>query len=251
MADPMSDAFVRPEASLFIRQVLQAALQTAAGSKPPPAWEPEAKALLANVLMNDVLNWWNKAGPNELNDASNAADEAVNANLALGYHARGLVRRARRNPQGASEDFETALTLDSSFARAHAQAGNQKALRGQPRDSHEDFANARRLAPHDPVVSYFDWGEGRAYFEEGKWVLAIYFLERSVKELTTVWYNRCYLAAAQNSNGDQAEAQKTIDELINNFDKDDTFDRIRQLDADDPNHPGRKRVLDFVIPRLP
>jgi hypothetical protein len=256
--DPMSTAVVSPEASLVARELLKMALANSAAVS--PAWEATLQALLANVLMNDYLNWWNDAGPNERDAAKAAADRAINlnANLALGYQARGLVRRAEGDAQGASADFEYARSLDPSFARAHAQAGNQKARDGQPQNSHGDFANARRLGSRHPAIGYFDWGEGRAYFQQAigsnaraDWSNAITSLTRSVAALQTVWYNRCYLAAAQDSAGDNATARQTINAFINDprFDQ-ATFTRIKQLKPD-PSDPARKRVLDFVQPLLP
>jgi hypothetical protein len=257
-ADPMSTAVVSPEASLVARELLEMALANSAAVS--PTWEATLQALLANVLMNDYLNWWNDAGPDELNTAKVAADRAINLNasLPLGYQARGLVRRAEGDAQGASDDFEYARSLDSSFARAYAQAGNQKALRGQPQNSHGDFANARNLAPRHRAIGYFDWGEGRAYFQQAigsnaqaDWSNAIDCLTKSVKELPTVWYNRCYLAAAQNNAGDQTGAHRTINDFINDprFNQ-ATFTRIKQLKPD-PKDPARQRVLDFVQPLLP
>ena len=91
-ADVISNAVVRPQASLFVRQILQSALANVAGSSSPPAWVRDAQALLANVLMNDYLNWWNNAGPNELAAAQNAVSQAGNS--ALATHAQGLIHRA-------------------------------------------------------------------------------------------------------------------------------------------------------------
>lgn len=251
--DPISDAVVSPQASLLVRQILQAALQNAAGSQPPPAWVPEAQALLANVMMNDYLNWWNPGFPVDPNNVLAIANVS-NPVSPLEYHARGLVRRGQGDPNGASADFDQARRLAPTFARAHAQAGNQQALLGQPQNSHQDFQNARNLNPRHPAIGYFDWGEGRAYFEDGHWARAIDLLSQSVTELPTVWYNRCYLAAAQNAAGDTAAANRTVQDFINNFDQ-TTFDRIKQLKPN-PNDPppvaaARKRVLDFVQPRLP
>jgi hypothetical protein len=253
-ADPISDVMVSPQASLAARRFLQNVLRNTAGA--PSDLVALVQALLANVLMNDVLNWWNGANDVQLGEARAAADEAIrlNGNLALGYHARGLVRREDGDPQGASDDFAQALTLDQSFARAHAQQGNQKALRGQPQNSHGDFANARRYGPYHRAIAYFDWGEGRAFFEQAAqsdapadWRNAIDCLTRSVTELQTVWYNRCYLAAAQYKSGNQAGALQTIAKFKSDFDQ-TTFNRIKLLN---PNSPARKIMLDFVIPNLP
>ncbi len=97
VADPVSNAVLSPEASRFTRDILENALDN-----PPAAsasWRPTAHALLANVLMNDVMNSWNSAGQGEISDAQTHVDEAINANppnpvMALAQHAQGLIHRA-------------------------------------------------------------------------------------------------------------------------------------------------------------
>jgi tetratricopeptide (TPR) repeat protein len=262
--DPIVNAVVSPQASRFVRLILRSALDT-----PTPDLTPdeiaEAQALFANVIMNDVLNWWNTDLKENVHDAQISANNALthDPKLSLALHARGLVNRALKDPSGALSDFQQAVTQDPNFARAYAQVGNQKALDNlidpQKDNPHGDFTNARRVAPNHPALGYFDWGEGRLYFIEAvsgtaPWSKAICCLQKSVNELPTVWYNRCYLAAAQHSSSDplaNAAAPQTVQDFINDprFDQ-ATFTQIKQLKPD-PKDPVRKRVLDFVQPLLP
>jgi tetratricopeptide (TPR) repeat protein len=223
-ADPISNAVLRPEASLFVRQVLQGALANSAGAA--AGWIPRAQALLANVMMNDHLNGWNVDIPFDVNAVQKYITDAINAKppdpiLALAHHAQGLICRAQGTPQGhqdALDAFTRALSCDGGFARAHAQIGNQKVLLGQETNSHGHFQIARSRALHHPATGYFNWGEGRAYFQEKNWEAAIILLNTSVTELPTVWYNRCYLAAAQDATGDatnKAAAQETLRDFRN------------------------------------
>lgn len=268
-ADPISNAVTSPDASRFVRLILQNALANPAGSPPgaPPDWTAEVQALLANVMMNDSLNWWNLDLPVDVDEAQNYANQAIGANpsapvLALAYHARGLTYRAQGNQQAASDDFEYARTkLDQGFARAHAQAGNQKILLGQAKNSHGDFQSARALAPHHPACGYFDWGDGRAYFQEQDWPNAIDRLTASVKKLQTVWYNRCYLAAAQHKSpnaADNASAPNTMNDFLNDprfgstpADRRAVLTRAKTSLQDNPALPrsvrdARKTVLEFI-----
>jgi tetratricopeptide (TPR) repeat protein len=255
--DAISNAVVTPDISLFIREILGKALTNPVGMA--PRWTADAWALLANVLMNDYLNWWNYAGPSELRRADDAARNALalNPNLAFAHHAVGLVHRARREHKAALAEFRTARARESGFARGHAQFGNQKILLGRESEAHGPIAKARTLAPRHPATGYFDWADGRAYFQRSLWSDAIRCLKRSVEALPTVWYNRCYLAAAQDSSsvvGDKTDAPKTMhaflnDSRFNTF----TFSRIvpsLQPDSNDPRTvaAARKRVLDFVHP---
>ncbi|MGH7045863.1 MAG: hypothetical protein ACREE2_05665 [Stellaceae bacterium] len=208
--DPIANAVLSPQASLVVRHLLQAALGNSDGLKDPE--KNLARGLLANVLMNDVLNGWNEAGQPEWQQAQNLVGQVLpgtppdspDPNLAMAYHARGLVKRTAQptattppDPDGALKDFQQAVTQDPSFARGHAQVGNQIALNGHPENSHEHFKNARTLSPNHPAMGYFDWAEGRAYYLEKNWVCAVKWLQQSVNELTTVSYNKKYLALAQ------------------------------------------------------
>ncbi|MBV8738664.1 MAG: tetratricopeptide repeat protein [Alphaproteobacteria bacterium] len=257
-ADPVSNAVIRQEVSLFLRQLLQTALQNAAGSS--PAWAAQAQALLANVLMNDYLNWWNNVGQPELTAAQTAVDQAKNLNpsntaLALAHHAQGLIYRSQGNHKSALSEFEQAVSLDAGFARARAQIGNQKILLGQEDEAQQHLDQAIKLNPHHPAIGYFYWAKGRGYFQQEKWADAIAWLAKSVQALPTVWYNRCYLAAAQDGADDaanKAQAQDTIQDFLN----DQRFGRpglVRALASLQPNAndspkvaAARKRVYDFL-----
>lgn len=251
-ADPLSSAVTSPEASLSLRQILQAALGSAGVAT--ASWAPQAQALLANLLMNDYFNSWNQ--PVDVNLAQNAVNEAMAAPglsdpvSALAHHAQGLVLRAQGDQKSALASFEEARRLDPGFARAHAQAGNQKVRLGQEKNSHDDFQTARNLAPHHPASGYFDWGEGRACFQEQNWPQAIDLLMTSVETLGKVWYNRCYLAAAQEAAGDTAAAKQTKANLVNQLGASALARAINSLQPNASDPPtvaaARKRVLDFL-----
>ena len=213
-ADPISDAVVSPQASLLVRQILQAALQNAAGSQPPPAWVPEAQALLANILMNDVLNKWNNSGPNELAAARTAANQA--GNTALAQHARGLIARADGDAAGALTAFQQAASSAPGFARAQAQVSNQLVLNGlggnQVRQQIQTVINQNQ---NHPAIGYFYWALGRAYFVDRDWHNAIDPLSKSVSTLPNVWYNRHYLAVAKQNDGDTEGAKTTLQQFLN------------------------------------
>ncbi len=249
--DLISNAVVSPEASFFIRQILQSALALSPGSAAAP-WAAEASALLANVLMNDYLNWWNAADQNErqkeLTDAQNAVQQAGNS--ALAYHARGLICRAQKDHHGAMRAFRTARSLDNRFARVHAQFGNQKILLGRESEAHAPLDRAMKLSPNHPASGYFYWGEGRAYFQETLWHNAISWLKMSVAALPTVWYNRCYLAAALDSVGYKPVAQETMRDFLNLFDRTTLARAVASLqpNSSDPSTvtAARQRVHDFL-----
>ena len=111
-ADAVSNAVVTPEASLFLREILEKALTNPAGMV--PRWFAHSWAMLANILMNDYLNGWNSAGPAELRKAEDAVHNALalNPNCAFAYHAQGLIHRAKGEHEQALDVFQQALGQD-------------------------------------------------------------------------------------------------------------------------------------------
>lgn len=176
-ADPISDAVLSPQGSLTVRQMLQAALANSPSASASASWVPQAQALLANVLMNDVLNQWNDAGQAEIAAAEVLASKA--GNIPPAHHAQGLIYRARREHKLARQAFKRARDGDPGSARAHAQFGNQKTLLGREQEAHAPLDRARSLSPNHPASGYFYWGEGRAYFQEERWSNAINWLRMS------------------------------------------------------------------------
>ncbi len=220
-ADAVSNAVTSPDGSLFIREVLEKALSNPAGVA--PRWAADAWALLANVLMNDYFNGWNYAGQDQLRQAEDAIHNALALapRLPLGHHAQGLIYRAHGDQQQARKAFKRARDFGTGFARAHAQIGNQRILCGEPAKAHEYVDEAIRLNPNHPAIGYFYWVRGRAlvnqaFANQRSWRDAVDALQESVCALKTVWYNRAYLAYAQQQNGDFAAAGRTFVELDNN-----------------------------------
>jgi tetratricopeptide (TPR) repeat protein len=242
-ADAVANAVITPEVSLFIREVLEKALTNPVGVS--PRWAPHAWALLANVLLNDYLNWWNSAGLQELRKADDAAQNALalHPHLPAAHHAVGLVYRARRHHNAARKAFRQAKRLDPGFARGHAQFGNQKASLDRLDEVQRPLDTAMELSPRHPASGYFYWAKGRGFFLLQDWPNAILWLKRSVEALPTVWYNRCYLAAAQHSSpdlGDKADARQTMQEFLDLFGRGILRRAVASL-QDDPTDPQRLR----------
>ena len=216
-ADPISDAVLSPEASLLARNLLQMVLAHSAGA--PPILVATMQALLANVLMNDYWNWWNPAFPVRVADAQDAIDKAMQLNppdivRALVCHAQGLVHRANGQHNPARKAFREAKRLNSSFARAHAQFGNQKSYMDRLDEVQDPLDKAISLGQR-PATAYFYWGKGRGFFLQKDWPNAIDWLQRSAYALEGVWYTRCYLAAVQYTAGDANAARRTMQDFLN------------------------------------
>jgi tetratricopeptide (TPR) repeat protein len=218
-ADPVSNAVGSPEASLFARELLIRALANPTGA--PPDFVPQAQALLANVLMNDVMNSWNNVGQHQITDAETRVNQAIGANpprpvLALAQHAQGLIHRARRNHSGALSAFQQAVSSNPGFARGQAQLANQQVLSGgNTTQARAQIQTVIGQNPLHPASGYFYWSMGRAYFIDRDWRNAITWLSKSVAALSTVWYNQHYLAVAKQNAGDSPGAITTLQQFIN------------------------------------
>jgi adenylate cyclase len=200
-ANAASNALATPETSRFLREILEKAFANPVGIA--PRWIAEAWALLANILVNDYLHSWNHAGKVELNGAEDAMHNAlaIDAELVLAHHTKGLIYRARGDHQAAYEAFARAVQLDPNFARAHAQKGNELTLLGRPNEALPCVDEAIKLSPYDPALGTFYWIKGRAHFvaaqsDDAQYDPAFESLEKSVELLPTVWYNWAYLVSA-------------------------------------------------------
>ena len=247
--DPVANAVLSPEASLFTRELLQNALANPAAAA--AGWRAQAQALLANVLMNDVLNGWNNADQPELAAAQGAVNLAGNS--ALAQHAQGLIHRKNGDHQRALSAFQRAVQLEPGFARAQVQLANQRVLSGgNTNQARVEIQRVIDQNPLHPASGYFYWTMGRAYFVDQDWPNAIKWLSKSVKALPTVGYNRAYLAAAKQHAGNTRGAKTTLRQFVNDPRLDRaTFTKMKQLNPNDQNYRGRTRVLNFVRPLLP
>jgi tetratricopeptide (TPR) repeat protein len=200
-ANAAANSLITPATSRFFREILEKALTNPVGVA--PRWAAEAWALLANILVNDVLQSWNYAGMVELNAAEDAVQNALamDSNLVLAHHAKGLVFRARGDHRAALRAFERAVVLDGSFARAHAQRANELTLLGQPANALRSVQAAIDLSPNDSALGTFLWIQGRAYFVSAQadatlYDAAIQSLEQAVQLWPTVWFTWAYLISA-------------------------------------------------------
>ncbi|HEY3911231.1 MAG TPA: hypothetical protein VGM07_15265 [Stellaceae bacterium] len=270
--DPIVNAVVGPEASRFVRLILRSAL----GNLDPDLERGEiadAQALYANVIMNDILNWWNEDllengdVAQTVQIAQDNVDSALNysSKLPSALHARGLIRRQRGQHNDARKDFREAKRRHSSFARAQAQFGNQKSWLNQLDEVQAPLDRAIVLDPDHPAIGYCYWAKGRGYFIEAAsasqpdWSDAIKWLQKSVSVLDTVWYNQLYMAAALNATHDTANVN-TANIIMNKFVNDPKFGEAVVKRASDvllvqnPSSPlekARQNVYSFIQPWVP
>ena len=207
-----------PQNSLQIRELLQQALDEPTGLEPRQL--AETWSLLAEILMCDYLNGWNRAGAVELAQAENAAERALEIapDLAGAHYASGLVHRAAGKHDAALAAFTRSVELNPQFALAHAQQGAQLIYIGRPLEALPLIETALRISrPDSPTRPMFYWYMGRAHFFAGNYGDAIPWLRRSVEGRGNLWYNRLYLVSGYALVWDRAAASAALHEFDAEF----------------------------------
>ena len=83
--------------------------------------------------------------------AARRANE-LDSDDALAHFALGLIYFLDRDLEAAISEFEYAIQLNPSFARAHSLLGNALSGSGRAEDAIPHIEQAIRLNPHDPLM---------------------------------------------------------------------------------------------------
>jgi adenylate cyclase len=163
----------------------------------------EKDALLAITILCDYLNRWNEAGPDEVERARSAVNEALAIDPAffLAHYARGFLYRADGQHDQELAAFDETIKANPEFARAHAQRGEALLYLGRAPEAIVAVDEAITRSPASNIIGYFYWVKGRSYFYQEQYDEAIEWLERSVRNWSRVWYNRAYLISAHALSG--------------------------------------------------
>jgi len=125
-------------------------------------------------------------------------------------HAQlGSLHHFRRSFDEAGQDFEKALRLNPNDCKAIALYGNYLAAIGKPEDAIEQFDQAIRLNPIEP--SWIRWIRGIACFTAKRYDEAIADLRSIKRPINEV---RGWLAASYAGAGRLAEARATLEEFL-------------------------------------
>jgi class 3 adenylate cyclase/TolB-like protein/Tfp pilus assembly protein PilF len=239
---------ITPENTLEARRLLTESVRLDPNSAESWAW-------LADLIVSDYLNRWNKTGKDQLQEAEAAAMRALalDSNLALAHYARGFIYRTKGEHDMALDAFVRATKANPNFARAYAQQGNQLINIGRPEQAAPLVDKALHLSPRDPSLGTFHWILGRAHFFAGNYAAAIAPLRQSVEVRPTAWFNRLYLVAAYALTGQKEAAKKALEEFqrIPQFGG-YTLARVRTEESTNPNdHPtvvgGRQKLHQALL----
>jgi adenylate cyclase len=184
--------------------------------------------LLASILTVDLINGWNGVREAEVDRAEEAAKKAISLdyNTPLAHHALGWVHRLHGKHQAALDAFNTVIKIDPNFARAYAQAANEKVFLGNAKDAIPLAEKAIQLSPKDPFLGAFTWVKGRAYFTIADYPNAIQALEESIQARPNLWYSQAWLTAAYALANRDAEARQALKAFKQKFKTQSNLDWI-------------------------
>src|ERR1700732_53893 len=128
--------------------------------------------------------------------------------------ALGIVRRMQNRLSEAKMEFETAIALDRSNARAFFQLGQTRMLLGQPEAGIPYVEKAIRLNPHDRTLASHHATLGLCHLLLGHVDQAIALLRKARAENPRSFVFHLWLAGALGFKGDLDEARTALAEAI-------------------------------------
>jgi tetratricopeptide (TPR) repeat protein len=205
----------------------------------------DTSALRATAVLSDYLNQWNGVGRRHLPEAEAAVRQAlaIDRTHHLAHYAKGFMHRARGEHRAALAAFTTAVKHNPDFPHAHAQRGAELLYLGRPKDAVSEVQKAIKLSPRSPSLGMFYWIIGRAEFFMGQYTAAIPWLQRSVRLLPDLWYNRLYLVSAYALSGKQAATKRELDAFNRRFSKPKSKYTLKRVIANERTNPNKHKFV--------
>ena len=205
----------------------------------------DTSALKATAVLSDYLNRWNGVERRHLPEAEAAVRQAlaIDRTHHLAHYAKGFMHRARGEHKAALAAFTEAVKHNPDFAHAHAQRGAELLYLGRPKDAVFEVQKAIKLSPRSPSLGMFYWIIGRAEFFQGQYEAAIPWLQRSVRVLPDLWYNRLYLVSAYALLGKQAAAKRTLDAFNRRFSKPKSKYTLKRVIENERTNPNKHKFV--------
>ena len=115
----------------------------------------DARIGIATVLLGKIASGWSSSQQQDLARAEQLLLEALerDPNRSMAHHSMGVVRRNRVRLSEAKMEFEEAIALDCSNARAFFELGQIMMWLGQPEAGIPYLEKAIRLNPHDRTLA--------------------------------------------------------------------------------------------------
>jgi tetratricopeptide (TPR) repeat protein len=143
-----------------------------------------------------------------------ALDRGTVSNRATAHFTLGVLRQMQNRLPEAQSEFETAVSLDATNARAQLHLGETRLFLGEPEAGIAPLEQAIRLAPDGPNLATAYWALGTAQLLLGRVDQAIDLLQTASAANPRLWVPYLYLAGAYGLRGDLDKAKSALSESI-------------------------------------
>jgi len=178
----------------------------------------ETRIGLASVLSTKLADGWSPVLQEDLPRAENlligALDRGTVSNRAAAHFTLGVLRQMQNRLPEAQSEFETAVSLDPTNARAQLHLGETRLFLGEPEAGMAPLEQAIRLAPDGPNLAIAYWALGTCQLLLGRVDQAIDLLQTARASNPRLWVPYLYLAGAYGLKGDLNKAKSALAESI-------------------------------------
>jgi peptide/nickel transport system substrate-binding protein len=178
----------------------------------------EARIGLASILSAKLADGWSPVLQEDLPRAENILTEALDrgtvSNRAAAHLTLGVLRQMQNRLPEAQSEFETAVSLDPTNARAQLHLGETRLFLGEPEAGIAPLEQAIRLAPDGPHLAIAYWALGTCQLLLGRVDQAINLLQTARAANPRLWVPYLYLAGSYGLRGDLDKAKSALAESI-------------------------------------
>jgi adenylate cyclase len=174
-----------------------------------------AMTVLADVLVNRVLDRWSDDPAGDIARAEKATDAALTLQPenSWAHFSKGEIYYAKRQLGPSMTEFETAIALNPNNANAHAFGGFLKVYLGRAEEGLAGVETAFRLSPRDPGAPWWQFYMCVLRNHLAQWEQAIPWCEKAIAGIPQVFYPYVELAAANAWAGHDREAKEIVAQL--------------------------------------
>nr|WP_043751357.1 adenylate/guanylate cyclase domain-containing protein [Methylobacterium nodulans] len=174
-------------------------------------------ALVGKARSLTYLAWlrWSETPEKDLAAAEAAIAQVLSdmPDHAMAHFVRGDILKARKKPDLAIPELETAIANDRNLALAYEALGHAKILLGRSTDALVPIEKALLLSPHDPALNLWLFHMCHAYTHMARYSEAIPWCLKS-NAVAPLWLSYVDLAAGYAWTGQAAEAHNAVAELL-------------------------------------
>ncbi|WEX90060.1 adenylate/guanylate cyclase domain-containing protein [Sinorhizobium garamanticum] len=172
-----------------------------------------AYASLSIVALTEFINQWNGATPDNLTQAFELAQKAIDTDDSepQGHHALALALAFMRRLDEAERAAERAIELDPNSANAYTALGGIRDFQGRHEDALALYTRAHRLDPQFDLSLHF---LGRALLSLGRFSEAEIAFKRRLTLAPRSDMTRFYLACLYGRTGRHEEARRYWREVL-------------------------------------